>query len=81
VVVVAESKHRPKSLTKRFSHWLLKTRAAEPKDQVAKEGQPEQHSRCPVMCLAGVDCFSTLGYMPAIAGLAAGPSLPLPPCS
>ena len=51
---MAESKDRPKSLTKRFGRWLLKARAVESKERVAKEGQPVQHSRWQVMCLTGV---------------------------
>ena len=63
----------PKSLIRRFGRWLLKAQAVEPKGRVAKEGQPEQHSWWQVVCLTGVDYFSTLGYIPAISGLGAHP--------
>jgi hypothetical protein len=56
---------------------LLKARAVEPKGRAVKEGQPEQHSWWQVVCLTGVDYFSTLGYIPAIAGLAAGALSPV----
>ena len=69
---MAEPTDPPKSLTRQFGRWLLKAQAVEPKGRVAKEGQPKQHSWWQVMCLTGVDYFSTLGYIPAIAGLAAG---------
>jgi hypothetical protein len=69
---MTESTDPPKSLTKRLGRWLLEAQAVEPKGRVAKEGQPKQHSWWQVMCLTGVDYFSTLGYIPAIAGLAAG---------
>ena len=64
---------RPRSA---FMRWLLQGQVRETEGPYEEEGHP-QHSWWQVMCLTGVDYFSTLGYQPGIAALAAGSLSPI----
>ena len=60
--------------------WLLADTSERPGQQTGPHGRAEEHRRAHwfrVMCLTGVDYFSTLGYQPAIAALAAGAVAPI----
>ncbi|HEX7174200.1 MAG TPA: hypothetical protein VF240_02785 [Pyrinomonadaceae bacterium] len=65
---------RPMSAWKR---WLLEGQVKEIEGPHEPEGKHKKHPWWQVMCLTGVDYFSTLGYQPGIAAVAAGALAPI----
>ncbi|WP_415855906.1 amino acid transporter [Sinomonas sp. G460-2] len=72
----AEPSDRKKRTGHGFRRWLLEGIPEVSGQHQGPHGVPKEHHKAQswwkVMCLTGVDYFSTLGYQPAIAAVAAG---------
>lgn len=65
------------SLLNSFKNWFFEGQVKEVAGPHELEGKHQTHSWWQVMCLTGVDYFSTLGYQPGLAFLSAGLMSPI----
>src|SRR5215218_1830397 len=74
---MAETTISPDHPTDRFKRWLLAERIEQVEGPETGESKGRQQPWWKIVCLTGVDYFSTLGYIPGIAALAAGVLSPI----
>ena len=65
------------SFANSLKNWFLDGQVKEAEGPHEREGHHHTHSWWQVMCLTGVDYFSTLGYQPGLAFLSAGLMSPI----
>ena len=74
---MAEATASPRSSHRSFKQWFLEGQVKEISGPHELETHREKHPWWRVMCLTGVDYFSTLGYQPSIAFIAANVLSPI----
>jgi hypothetical protein len=72
-----EASASPFSSHTAFKRWFLAGQVEEIAGPHEQEGRRHEHPWWQVMCLTGVDYFSTLGYQPSIAFIAANALSPI----